>query len=447
MGSAKTDAPTPISAASTTGPSSTERHTATHVGLIIVISFVFASVGLMMVLLLAMSTSTGSGWRAILMGLVSRSTIGFAIATPLLCAGSWWALQRLFRRRGWNRRTMGLTLFASWMLIATVAAFVAWGSAALLVLQFAWGGLLPLGMGFVTHGLTRREGEAPHCARCGYAFDSELEVCPECGAAWRQRGAVIAGRLHRSATMVWTGAAILVMAVLLTIRPLIGHVLAPLVPTSLLIAQASGQDVWSGQDWAELASRQLSPEQEQTLAEGLLDRRWKTGRLDPAPAVWLERQLIGGTMDDATRSRFFEEMVVLHLRGPKEARVGEPVRIEALADDRSTPFAGIGSRVYFAGFDVDGKPVADSRLPRKTSVYDFDEWTVRRKPGEELPHVVLRPERAGVVKVEMEAWIVYGPEALLGWGSAWNDDGTPAVPAGVLWVEHVQRTQEIQVRE
>lgn len=422
------------------------RHTVTQVGLIVVITLVFASVGFMMVLLLAMSTSTGSGWRAVLAGLTSPGTIGFAVFCPLSCALVAWVLRRLSARRGWNRRTLMLLIFAAWILIATISAFIAWGSAALLVLQFGWGGLLPLGMGFVTHGLTRRIGEEPHCAHCGYAFDEEVQVCPECGAPWKQRGGVLSGRLERSRAFVAVGAACLVLAVLLTIRPLIGHVLGPLVPTSVLIAQASGQDVWSQQDWTELSSRQLSSQQVQVLAEGLLNRRWATGRLDRAPTSWLEQQVVSGMLKDETKGQFYREMVVMHLRGPKTATVGQPVRVEAMVDDRSTPFGGIGARVLFAGFSIDGVPVGGSRLGRYTSVYAFDEWSVKRKPDASLPGVGFEPQRAGLVTVEAEAWIIYGPEAALGWGQAWNVDGSPAIPAGATWTQHVVLELEVDVR-
>lgn len=424
------------------------RHTATHVGLVVVITLVFASVGFMMVLLVAMSGSTaGTGWRSLIDGLTSWRTIAFLLGCPLACAGTSLGVRSLQRRLGWDRRTGLLMLFLAWVLVCTVSAFAAFGARALLLLQFAWGGLLPLGTGFITHGLTRRAGSAPHCSQCGYEFDAELDLCPECGAHWKRRAGVIAGRPHRSTPLVWTGVALLMLGVLLTIRPLLGLAFSPLVPTRFLIAQASGRDIWSPGDWSELMTRRLSREQVQRLADGLLDRRWQTGRLDPAASGWLEQEIVSHGLAEATRERYFHEMVVMHLRGPIRARVGERVRVEALVDDRSTPFAGIGSRVLLAGFSVNGEAVASTRLERMASVYDFDEWSVKRKPGAALPSVEVEAARAGPLVIEVEAWIVYGAEARLGWGRAWSDDGSPVLPGDRLWVEPVRLRHQVRVAE
>ncbi|KAA0213301.1 MAG: hypothetical protein DYG94_11800 [Leptolyngbya sp. PLA3] len=425
----------------------TSRHTGTHIGLVVVITLVFASIGFMMVLLVAMSGSAaGSGWRSLIDGLTSRRTLAFLLGCPLLCAGTWLGTRWLGRRLGCDRRTGLLMLFLGWMIVCTFAALAAFGSGALLLLQFAWGGLLPLGTGFITHGLTRRAGSAPHCSRCGYEFDDELERCPECGADWKRRGGVVEGRLHRSRTLVSTGVALLALGVLLTIRPLLGQAFSRLVPTRFLIAQASGRDTWSPSDWSELMSRTLSREQEQRLADGLLDRRWQTGRLDPAASGWLEQEIVSGGLPDAARERYFHEMVMMRLRGPSAARVGERVKVEALVDDRSTPFAGLGSRVLFAGFTVNGQSMGATRLERMASAYDFDEWSVKRKTGAALPSIEVSAAEPGTLVIEVEAWIVYGPEARLGWGRAWNEDGTPLLPDERLWVEPVRQRHEVKVK-
>ncbi|MCL4220185.1 MAG: zinc ribbon domain-containing protein [Phycisphaerales bacterium] len=429
-----------------TGPKSAPNWlTPTHIGLVVVITLVFASVGVMMVLLVAMSGSSGLGWRSFIDGLTSWRTMAFLLGCPLLCAGTWVGVRALQRRLAWDRRTGLLMLLLAWMLVCTASALAAFGTGSLLLLQFAWGGLLPLGTGFITHGLTRRVGTAPHCSHCGYEFDSELDRCPECGAAWRRRGGVIEGRPHRSRVLVGTGVALLVLGVLLTIRPLLGQAFSPLVPTRFLIAQASGRDTWSPSDWTELMSRRLSGEQVQRLADGLLDRRWHTGRLDPSASGWLEKEIVGNTLAATTRERYFREMVMMHLRGPSRARVGERVKVEALVDDRSTPFAGLGARVLFAGFRVNGQAIESTRLDRLASAYDFDEWSVKRKPGAALPSVEVAAERTGVLVIEVQAWILYGPEGLLGWGRAWNDDGSPLLPEDPLWVEVVHLRHEISV--
>lgn len=419
--------------------------TPTHIGLVVVITLVFASVGAMMVLLVAMSGSSGLGWRSFIDGLTSWRTIAFLLGCPLLCAGAWLGTQGVQRRLDCDRRTGLLITFLAWMLMCTLAAFAAFGTGALLLLQFAWGGLLPLGTGFITHGLTRRAGTAPHCAHCGYEFDDELDLCPECGAGWKRRGGVVEGRLHRSRVLVGTGISLLVLGVLLTIRPLLGQAFSPLVPTRFLIAQASGRDTWSPSDWTELMSRRLSREQVQRLADGLLERRWQTGRLDPAASGWLEQEIVGDGLSAATRERYFHELVMMHLRGPSKARVGERVKVEAVVDDRSTPFAGLGARVLFAGFRVNGELVESTRLDRLASAYDFDEWSVKRKPGAALPSIEVETTAAGTLVIEVEAWIVYGAEARLGWGRAWNDDGTPLLPLEPLWVEPVHLRHEATV--
>lgn len=436
----------PAVADSLSAKAATGRPTATHVGLIVVLTLVFASIGFMMVLLVAISAWPRTGWRGLVAGLVSLNTIGFLVICPLLCALAVRMLRRAGAQRGWDRPTLVLFTWTAVILVVTVSALAAWGSGALLLLHFAWGGLLPLGIGFVTHGLTRRIGEDLCCAQCNYPYHEDVEVCPECGAHWNERGGLLSGRLERSRAFVAAGAALLVMSVVLAIRPLRAQLLWPIMPTRMLIAQASRPDFWSAQDWAELAQRPLSPQQVQQLADGLLARRWATGRLDADPTAWLERQIAAGALQDRIVERFFREMVVMHLRGPKAVSVGEPVRVEVVVDDRSTPFASIGARIVFAGFSIDGEPVEGSRRERLMSVYEFLEWSVQRRRGASLPSVVFERQEAGTVTVEAEAWIIYGPEAALGWGRAWQDDGAPAFPAGVLWREHVRLKQQIEMR-
>ncbi|GAB4387053.1 MAG: hypothetical protein Kow0022_17990 [Phycisphaerales bacterium] len=422
------------------------RPTATQVGLAVVLTLVFASIGSMMMLLTLASAWYLTGWRGLLGRLVSLNTIGFVAICPVLCGLAVRVIRRVGAQRGWDQPTVQLCVFAALMLVVTVSAFAAWGSGALLLLHFAWGGLVPLGIGFVTHGLTRRVGEDLSCAQCNYAYDEGLEICPECGAHWNERGGVRSGRLERSRAFVGVGAALLVMSVVLVIRPLGAQLLSPILPTRLLIAQTSSAEFWSARGWAELAQRSLSPQQVQELADGLLTRRWAAGRLDSEPTAWLEQQIAAGALQDRIVERFFREMVVMHMRGPKAASVGEPVRVEVFVDDRSTPFAGIGARIVFAGFSIDGEPVEGSRRERLMSVYELSERLTRRRAGASLPSVVFDRQQAGTVTVEAEAWIIYGPEAALGWGVAWQDDGAPALPAGVLWREHVRLKQEVEIR-
>jgi len=419
--------------------------TATQVGLVIIIALGFACIGLMTVLLTAVSGTRGSRGRALADGLLSWGTFGFVVGCPLACVVIWRVLGRIRDRYGLNQRTYSLLLFASWILIGTLGAFLAWGWAALLALHFAWGALVPLGMGLITHGLTRRVGVELHCARCGYAHDDELEVCPECGADWNGRGSLLEGRLERSRAMVSVGIAVLVLALVLTIRPLVVHVVSPLVPTRVLIAQVGSGATYSPDVWNELSSRSLTPEQEQRLADALLDRRLHVGSLDLASNAWLEQRVAKGQIRVESIERYFREMVELDLRGAAKARVGETIRIEALVENRTTPWSGVGVRIFFAGFSVDGEPVPGTRMEQRASVYVFDEWSVKRKPGAELPAVEVQATRPGVIAVEAEAWLIFAPEAALGWGRAWDEDGRPIIPPGVLWTEPVKLRHEIVV--
>ncbi len=49
--------------------------------------------------------------------------------------------------------------------------------------------------------------------------------------------------------------------------------------------------------------------------------------------------------------------------------------------------------------------------------------------------------------LQITLWVFYGPRDLAGQSIAWNDDGTPAVPVGVIWSDRVVLERSVEVRE
>ncbi len=420
----------------------------TQVALFGVIGVCVAVFGVMIVLLISM----GSGVR----GLSHFAQELFSLRTAVYFAGSAFlavpcvALTRRFgRRMEWERGMTWLIALTVWAFVVGLFAFVVWGLRAIVILQLAWSPLVPAGIVLITTGLTRRAGDAKHCASCGYAHEQAAgERCPECGFLWQKRGGTIIGQVKRSPAMILIGAALLVLSVALMLRPLYFGAITPAIPTQFLIANVKQGLTTSGfgvNAWQELMSRTLSPQQTTELFDGLLIRRSSGRHIDATEAAWLDQQVIASAVAPELIQRYFVEMIEFRIEGPSTTEFGSEVTLTVLALNRTVPFAMVDARMIFAGFTVQGEHIEGSRIDRYQTVYAFDPSTRTAESSLASPMLTIRLDIEGTILIEAELWACFAPRPALSFGRAWNPDGSPAIPSGVLHVEHVKLRHELVV--
>ncbi len=393
-------------------------------------------------------SNTGASLRGVLLGFFSVRTIVFAVSFGVLALLVHVIVRRVARRRGIPDNLRWLIVLSIWFVLGVVLAVAAWGLRALGLLQFAWGGLIPLGCAYFGYGLQRRIGSALHCEHCGYPFSEEGgKNCPECGSVWSAQVGTIAGEPRRSSTFIAVGAVLMVLALSLSLSPLLAGSISRFVPTGVLIGQVAGVGGSTPGAWAELTKRTLTEEQTSDLIRRLLDTRLESGRLDGRSAAWLDGQFAAGGLDAALTARYYREMVSLRLREEPVPDLEGFVEIRAVAVNRSTPFGPTEVRIVFRGFTADNQPVANTLLPRYSSVYRFDEWTQSRKPEESVPTFTIARRAQDQIRVTAEAWICYGAATQLSWGAAWDEAGEPIIPFGLPWVEHVVLEHTVEKRD
>jgi hypothetical protein len=418
----------------------------TQVALVVLLSVVWALVGLISVATMTIGWSGGS-LRTSLLALANWRSVVFIVGFPVLAAGELVVLRRFGRRLGWGRESIWLWAWTLWFVTIMVLAFGLWGLRSLAMLRMTWGLLVPLSIVYMAYGMGRRLGTEPHCAKCGYPWRAEIgEICPECGSNWSQRGGTKPGRPARSLVLVSVGVVLLLLSFAATLSPVASGAIGPLMPTGFLVEQAAATGRLSSGAWVELQTRSLTPEQLRRLDEGLLDARMARDRLDRSANAWLEGRVAGSLMSPELTERFYDEMVELELR-TREISDGA-VRVEVVAINRMTPFGATDVRIIFGGFRVDGVLAEGTRFEKFSSIFRFDPWSISRKPGAVFPGVTVARRRDSATVVTAEAWVCYGSSTQLPWGDAWGGawgmPDQPAIPSALPWVRHVTLSTEVE---
>ncbi|MBX3323714.1 MAG: hypothetical protein KF757_12055 [Phycisphaeraceae bacterium] len=421
----------------------------TQVALFGVIGVCVAVFGVMIVLLISM----GSGARGVshfAQDLFSLRTAVYFAGSAILAVPCVVLTRRFGRRMEWERGLTWLIALTVWAILVGLFAFAVWGLRAIVILQLAWSPLVPAGIVLITTGLTRRAGDTRHCATCGYAHEQAVgERCPECGSQWQRRGGTIIGEVKRSPAMVFAGASLLVLSVALILRPFYFGAITPAIPTQFLIANVTnGTSSSSGfgvNAWQELMARTLSPQQTAELFEGLVTLRSSGRHIDAAEAAWLDQQVIASAVAPDLIHRYFVEMIVFRIEGPATTEFGSEATFTVYALNRTAPFGMIDARMIFAGFSVQGEHIEGSLIERYQTVYAFDPSTHTAEFSHASPKFTFHSEVEGTILIEAELWACFAPRPALSFGRAWNPDGSPAIPSGVLHVEHVKLRHELVV--
>jgi len=327
---------------------------------------------------------------------------------------------------------------------------------------------LGLGGGFaLCMRYRRRTGDSKHCAACDYQqapTGGNPPHCPECGAEWSAPGGVVHGRRTGQPWMLGCGVALVLVGAAAGLVPLTQHKFDPLLglmPTNALISDIVNSRSFTREQWTELKSRTLTPTQELRLAEGLLDRRVRTGHLSGDDHTWLEQALAAGRLPESIRQRYYDEMFVAWLDAPSQVRRGQPFHV-ALGSDARNADSPLGAEalVFFSGFFIgdDATPQARRVQPGLASLLDTTPFGMqpeeaarlpeeRRQPAhpEYIPLAQLAAQHAGPLRVRMLLWFVVAPAGTQSLRIQWQDDLTPVMPPNVVYSRRIELERVIEV--
>ena len=276
---------------------------------------------------------------------------------------------------------VGLALLAfplgvGWMIGFTGLLGGRSGSLLVGVISNAHMGLMFTGFAFLGLAFVRR-GDEPRCRKCQYdlagAPEEGYELCPECGSGLRSAHAIRRGTRRVIVPMVVFGVALVVVS-----YATIGTFLRgsssymPLLPTDSLIKEVTtAPRGFTMDEWAELLTRSLSPQQAEWLFEGLLDLRDDRGYYASEAEGWMDQAALSRAVPSEAIQRYYEGMLELWIAAPDMVRRSQPgdAWIGYGADHKgnlSVPSHAV-LRVYFEpdSLTVDGRPADMVRDPRQ----------------------------------------------------------------------------------
>lgn len=180
--------------------------------------------------------------------------------------------------------------------------------------------LVAVGIALIGAAWTQRLGDWYACAKCGYPRPEQQSetctVCTECGHRWWLPGGAVRAKRAPMWRVVWLGAAIIVVGVVLTFtiglqrRGPLQRAIVALVPTDRLTRAATTS--YPGSDEAlfldTLLSRSLSAEQQDRLARGLVDQFVRYQSLSPTAIEWLETRIGAHAIPEEIRARYLEKV-------------------------------------------------------------------------------------------------------------------------------------------
>lgn len=304
---------------------------------------------------------------------------------------------------------------------------------------------------------TTRVGCEWRCARCGYPRAPEGPhplQCPECGLVWNAPGMLVRGRPRmrkRTAAVITLAVTALWMAwsfQALSLRQLLWR----LVPTSTLIRQVTtpGAD-YLPPAWRALRLRPLTPQQRRELASRLMALPRK-GLQHNLAERWLAEQIVRGTLSPDLTTAYFRSHLkaAIDVVGPR--RVGQDSTCRLIVQWNGLFLKRSPRGGYLLPFAVlERLRLGDTDLtPQTRGLLLFANSPRDGRPSALIP---WQPRHAGTARLEATVWLAVGPlprqtqsgpvgEIRL---TAWNPDGSPALPAGTIWQHRTVLSAEVDI--
>ncbi len=315
-----------------------------------------------------------------------------------------------------------------------------------------------LGLIELWHFATTRVGGHWRCARCGYPRAPEGPhplQCPECGLVWGPAGTLVRGqpRLRKRTAAIITLAIVTLWAVWvwqpLSLRPLLWR----LAPTSTLIREVTDSNAdYLLPAWRELRRRPLAPAQRRQLASRLIAS--PTGGLTRRLGErWLADQVVRGTLDPDLTTAYFRSRIhaSLDVVGPR--RAGQSITCKLTVQWTGwRPLRSPAGRYLWPYAVLKSLKLGDIDLiPQTRGLLLL--VTHRSGNGRTSALIPCQPRRPGTYRLEATVWLIVGPpprhtrrspagEARL---TTWNPDGSPTLPAGIIWTHRTVLSVEVDI--
>ena len=227
--------------------------------------------------------------------------------------------------------------------------------------------LLPFGLVFLKIGLwPRRQGDAPHCRKCGYNLTGlESARCPECGTTLGERAVVIGVRRRRPGFIV---------AGIVFLLPLLAGILLAITnvnwyrlrPTAWVISDAQSSAAGTARRaWRELTRREkngsLSTSHRHRLIEASLREQ---GAAAPGPCLnefvaFLGRSYAAGRLSEQQTATFLQQGTRLSLQARPRVHAGREIPYTVWTEMR-LPYELFWQRMTGGDISIDGSPTGHS---------------------------------------------------------------------------------------
>lgn len=380
------------------------------------------------------------------------------LVTDPMRAGSWWVQHY---GAGWratlskwmwrNGRPQPIPLIVGNLVLWVAAGLLlsTYTRESLMVSAFKYSHMFLIMSGFVLFGIGRktRVGDARYCAKCHYEQGPQVNVpakCPECGSAWNTLGGAVVGQPSPNRRMMASGALLVIAGfALIFFTPFLGGWQFKLLPTGSLISQTIGKPGFTIDEWKELRTRAITPEQTRILAKGLLDKRLRQPWLSSDEGNWLVAQIVNGRLPDELTLRYYREMLEVELLAPAKAKVGEPVTLRLAFTNRGSSTTHPAAHALIGGYLIGDDPQPIGRQPSAFAGVSLD--ATMRGGSNVCNEVAYTPQHAGPLKVRARVWVIAAPKLAASQPIQWQPDGAPVIPPEAVWHEMREMEQTIVV--
>jgi len=310
--------------------------------------------------------------------------------------------------------------------------------------------LLMSGFILLGFGKKRRIGDEKHCVACDYPcgpMPAMPERCPECGSRWRGVGGTVTGMLVRRPRFMAAGTVLIVLSVAALFAPVTRGRQFNFLPTGPLITEViAAPRGFTIDEWKALRSRTLSKDQTLRLATGLIDRRLKQGSLSNEDVLWIDAQIVAGTLPQELVDRYFREMLEISILAPATVKVNESVTLAM--STRYRHYTQPGPLVLFGGYGVGGdlEPKARQDVTIAGASFGRKQQFLKSVSSHGVsPEATYQFNSSGSNTIRISLWVAIAPLTSAGHTITWNADGTPVPPVGTSWIERRDLEHTIEV--